>query len=68
MAAFFKDGQEAILYHDNTELIDKAKYYLQRAKEDEIRRMKEAARYRSENEHTWWCRFTKVFDALGLKY
>ena len=68
MASFFEDGQEAVLYHDNTEMIDKAKYYLQRAKEDEIRRMKEAARYRSENEHTWWCRFTKVFDALGLKY
>lgn len=68
LASYFEDGKEIVFYNDNEELVDKAQYYTQKASDTEIRKMKEAARRRSENEHTWWNRFTKAFDKLGLKY
>ncbi len=68
LADYFEDGKEIVFYSDNDDLVDKARYFLEKAKESEIREMKNAARKRAENEHTWWCRFTKAFDILGLKY
>ena len=68
LAGYFEDGKEIVFYSDNNELVEKAKYFITVAKESEIRAIKSAARKRAENEHTWWCRFTKAFDALGLKY
>lgn len=67
MASLFEDGHEVVLYHNTAEMIDKAKYYLHKASVREIQKMKEAARFRSENEHTWLCRFSKVLEAMGLK-
>ena len=68
IASYFEEGKEIVLYHNNDELADKANYYLKSASDTEISHMKEAARQRSLNEHTWWHRFTKAFDILGLKY
>lgn len=68
LAGYFEDGKEIVFYANNDDLAEKAKYYIFSAKDDEIRAMRYAARKRAENEHTWWCRFTKAFDALGLKY
>ena len=67
MASLFEDGKEVVLYHDREEMIEKAKYYIGSATDREIKEMKNSARMRSENEHTWMNRFRVVFDLLGLK-
>ena len=67
LADYFEDGKEILLYKDNAELIDKAKYYTERASDKELLTIKQAARRRSENEHTWMNRFKVAFDKLGLK-
>ena len=66
LASYFEDNKEIVLYRTDEELVDKARYYTEKASDSEILRMKEAARKRSESDHTWWCRFSKVFDTLGI--
>lgn len=68
LSEYFEEGKEILFYSANDELVDKAKFYTQKAKEWEIYEIKRAARYRAENEHTWWNRFSKVFNLLGIKY
>ena len=68
LAGYFEDGKEIVFYQDNEELIDKARYYTQNATNTELNAIKTAARRRAEAEHTWWKRFTKAFNLLGLKY
>ena len=68
LAKYFGEGKEIIFYQDNDELVDKARYYLNKATDAELNAIKLAARKRAEGEHTWWNRFTKAFDLLGLKY
>ena len=68
LANYFEEGKEIIFYHTNGELVDKAKYYTQKAGDSEIYTMKRAARKRAENEHTWWNRFCVAFDLLGISY
>lgn len=68
LANYFEEGKEILFYKDSCELIDKANYYLNRASEQELVGIKQAARKRAEAEHTWWKRFTKAFDILGLRY
>lgn len=68
LAEYFESGKEIVFYNDNEDLVDKAKYYLQRATDAELNAIKVAARKRAVAEHTWWNRFTKAFDLLGLKY
>lgn len=68
LAEYFEEGKEIVFYKDNDDLVDKARYYLERAADSEITFIKQAARKRAEAEHTWWNRFTKAFDLLGLKY
>lgn len=68
LAEYFEDGKEIIFYHDNQELVDRARYYIERASDDEILRIKHAARKRAENEHTWWNRFSMLFKELGILY
>ncbi len=66
IASYFEDGKEIVLYKDNEEMVDKARYYLSKASDEELFAMKRAARKRSENEHTWKNRFKIAFDYLGL--
>lgn len=68
LAEYFQEGKEILFYRDQNELIDKAKYYTQKASDKEILSIKKAARLRAENEHTWMNRFKIGFDILGLKY
>ena len=68
LARYFESGKEIVFYSDNNELVEKARYYTTKAKESEIFAIKAAARKRAEHEHTWWCRFTKAFEVLGLPY
>lgn len=66
METYFEDGKEAVFYRCNEELLEKVDYYLNKASEQEVGAMAKAARFRSENEHTWFQRFTKVFEEFGL--
>lgn len=66
LADYFEDGKEIIFYDTNDELVDKARYYTQKATDKEIYDMKRAARRRAENEHTWWNRICRILDILGI--
>lgn len=68
LAEYYEEDKEIVFYRTQEEFIDKAKYYTQKAADSEIVAMKRAARERSVNEHTWFHRFKKCFDELGLKY
>jgi len=66
LADYFEDGKEIVMFRDEYEMIDKAKYYLS-DKQDSIRKkIRLNARKRAENEHTWNNRFSKVFSKLGI--
>jgi len=67
LAGYFEDGKEIIFYRDNDELVDKVRYFIDKASDKEIISMKKAARLRAENEHTWWHRFSIAFEILGIK-
>ena len=67
LSEYYEEGKEIVFYRTQEEFIDKAKYYTQKASDTEIKAMKRAARERSVNEHTWFHRFKKCFDVLGLK-
>lgn len=66
LAEYFEEGKEILFYRENEELIDKARYFLNKASSQEISTIKKAARKRAENEHTWWNRFSIAFEKLGL--
>lgn len=66
LAEYFTEDKEIIFYRDKEEYIDKARFYLQENKQDVVDKIKEAARQRAENEHTWWNRFQIIFDRLGI--
>jgi len=66
LSNYFEDGKEIIMCKSRDEYIEKAKYYL-RDEQSELRmKMKLAARKRAENEHTWFCRFSTIFEKLGV--
>lgn len=66
LASYFEEGKEIILYRSEDELLDKAKFIIRKASEQDILQIKSSARKRAEAEHTWMCRFNKVFEALCL--
>ena len=68
MAECFDEDREIIFYRNELELIDKINFYLSPKQISLRQKIKKMARWRAENEHTWFCRFQKVFDNLGLKY
>ena len=67
LSEYFEDGKEILFYESNDELVEKAIYYTRNATDKEIIKIKQAARKRSENEHTWYHRFNKVLNELNLK-
>lgn len=68
LSSYYEEDKEIVFYRTNEELVDKGKYYTQKASASEIVKMKQAARARSVKEHTWWNRFTKIFEILGINY
>lgn len=68
LAEYFESGKEAVYYTNEQDMLEKARFYLSSQQTSLRQKMKLAARRRAENEHTWFCRFQKVFDNLGLKY
>ncbi len=68
LAGYFKEDKEAIYYRSDEEMIDKARFYLDPKRELLRSNMKRAARERAQNEHTWFCRFQRIFETLGINY
>lgn len=66
LAGYFEADKEIVFYHTNDELVEKAKFYTQRASDSLILKMKQAARKRAELDHTWWNRFSYAFQLLGI--
>ena len=66
IADYFEDEKEIILAHSIEEYIDKAKFYLKSEQASLRKRMKFAARRRAEMQHTWYNRFLRIFQVLGL--
>ncbi|KAA4977727.1 glycosyltransferase family 1 protein [Bacteroides fragilis] len=66
LSSYFEEDKEIVFYRDLSELIDKCRFYLD-AKKGNIRKMmRKNIRIRAEQEHTWWNRFTLIFDKLEL--
>lgn len=66
MASYFEDEKEIVFCQSRGEYIDKAKFYLRESNAQLRQKMRLAARKRAEAEDTWYCRFTVVFDKLGI--
>ena len=67
MADYFEEDKEVLFYKNDEELISKAEFYLKPENEEIRKHMKIAARKRSENDHTWFNRYSNVFDNIGIK-
>lgn len=67
LAEYFEENKEIIFYHSEEELVDKTKFYLDSKRAKERERLKLEAHNRAEKEHTWFCRFSKVFQQMGIE-
>lgn len=68
LAECFEEDKEVIFYRSQEEFIEKTRFYLDDNQYSTREKIKQTARHRAEQEHTWFCRFKKVFDYLGLHY
>lgn len=64
LAGYYEDGKEIILCRSDEEFISKAEYYLDPKRYEEVLKIKQNARLRSLEEHTWTHRFDKLFSRL----
>jgi len=64
---YFEPDKEMIFYNSKEELIDKTKFYLDEKRIELRKKIRINARRRSEGEHTWNHRFTKIFKHFNLK-
>lgn len=63
---YFSETDEIILYKNNIDMINKAKYFIYDSTDDELRNIQTKAYLRFQSEHTLKHRFKKVFDRIGL--
>ncbi len=61
---FFEPDKEIVVFNDEDELVDKAKFYLRHPSERE--RIRSAGMERARRDHTWQARFRQVFAEIGL--
>ena len=66
LAEYFENDKEIVMGITMEECVDKAKFYLRDDQETNRKKMRDNARKRAENEHTWMKRFEIVFDKLGI--
>lgn len=64
LAGYFEDGKEIVLYNSDEEFISKSRFYLDSKNDTLTIKMKQNARKRAENEHTWMNRFNNIFQNL----
>lgn len=65
LASYFEEDKEIILCHNKDEYVEKAKYYLKDGLESIRNAIRINARKRAVAEHTWYHRFTSIFNCLG---
>ncbi len=66
LAEYFEADKEIVFFETKEEMIEKAKYYLDDKRKEQRQQIRINARKRAENEHTWYNRFQKVFEELGI--
>lgn len=66
LAECFEPDREILFYHSDEELTEKARFYLAPKRRQLRADIRIAARKRAESEHTWYCRFSGVFEAMGI--
>lgn len=64
---YFEENKEIIFYRSDDEFLDKVRFYLNPHNEKVVNKIKENARYRAESQHTWYLRFKKVFNEIGIQ-
>ncbi len=62
----FEEDREMIFYDGFEDLVDKARFWLDPARDTRRREIRRAARARAEGEHTWRHRFRRCLDLLGI--
>lgn len=67
LAQYFEEGKEIIFYNSEEEFIEKTRFYLSDKNLKTRMKIRELARKRSESEHTWWNRFSNIFNILNIK-
>ena len=66
LAQYFTEDKEIVFYRNDKELIEKARHYLYTVTDEEISRLKGNARRRALSDHTWYARFSKIFQILHI--
>ena len=66
LSEYFEEEKEIVMYKSEEEYLDKARFYIDSKNNNLVKSMKERARFRAVNEHTWTNRFDKIFENLGL--
>lgn len=66
LASYFANDKEIIMGKTMEECVDKARFYMRDENAELRHQMKQAARKRAESEHTWYNRFSKIFEILGI--
>lgn len=67
IASYFEPDKEIVLFHNDEEMIEKARFYLADENRNLRMNMKIAARKRAEKDHTWYNRFSILFENLNLQ-
>lgn len=68
LESYFNDEKEAVYYHNDEDMIEKAKFYLSSSHKALRETIKRNARERAVQEHTWFCRFKKILTTLDIKF
>lgn len=63
---YFEEEREMLFYDGFEDLVDKARFWLDPARDGARREIRARARARAEADHTWRRRFQRCFDALGI--
>ena len=61
LSNYFEEGKEIIFYRNDKELVEKCRYFLDEKNRKELLEIGSNARKRSVQEHTWFCRFKRIF-------
>lgn len=67
LANYFEDGREIVFYKNKDDFVDKCKFYMSEENRSKRLEIKKNARLRAELEHTWWIRFSAIFERLEIR-
>lgn len=68
IAGYFEEGKEIVLYKTDEEFVEKVKFYLADEQKSLRLEMKRNARARAIRDHSWKCRFEKIFSELEIQH